>query len=106
MRRAARICARCVIRPCAPLRIAGAAGNRQIVAVGTQFDVRLDRHSVRVTLLEGKVRIKPAQSGRQPGRAAGYASAPQTTNATDQAPDDADSVLLIPGEQLLAEVDG
>jgi transmembrane sensor len=34
------------------------AGNRQIVAVGTQFDVRLDSRSVQVTLIEGKVRVE------------------------------------------------
>ncbi len=29
------------------------AGNRTIVAIGTEFDVRLDRRSVQVTLIEG-----------------------------------------------------
>jgi len=33
------------------------AGDREIVAVGTAFDVRLDASSVRVTLLEGKVEV-------------------------------------------------
>ncbi len=33
------------------------AGNRDIMAVGTAFDVRLDSQSVRVTLLEGKVNV-------------------------------------------------
>lgn len=42
------------------------AGDREIVAVGTAFDVRLDNSSVRVTLLEGQVNIdrdilKPGQ---------------------------------------------
>jgi transmembrane sensor len=31
--------------------------NREIVAVGTEFDVRLDATSVQVTLLEGKVNV-------------------------------------------------
>lgn len=34
------------------------AGNRQVLAVGTRFDVRLDAASVQVTLLEGKVRVE------------------------------------------------
>ena len=33
------------------------AGDRDIMAVGTAFDVRLDSQSVRVTLLEGKVNV-------------------------------------------------
>lgn len=33
------------------------AGDRQVLAVGTRFDVRLDSSSVQVTLLEGKVRV-------------------------------------------------
>jgi transmembrane sensor len=33
------------------------AGNRDIVAIGTAFDVRLDEKSVKVTLIEGKVRV-------------------------------------------------
>jgi transmembrane sensor len=34
------------------------AANRHIVAVGTQFDVRLDERSLQVTLVEGKVRVE------------------------------------------------
>jgi transmembrane sensor len=34
------------------------AGDRQVLAVGTRFDVRLDSTSVQVTLLEGKVRVE------------------------------------------------
>ena len=34
------------------------AGNRQVLALGTRFDVRLDSTSVQVTLLEGKVRVE------------------------------------------------
>ena len=35
------------------------AGSREVVAVGTAFDVRLTDQQVRVTLVEGKVRIVP-----------------------------------------------
>jgi transmembrane sensor len=38
------------------------AGSRQVTAVGTAFDVRLDRKQVRVTLIEGKVKVEPAKS--------------------------------------------
>jgi transmembrane sensor len=34
------------------------AGDRQVLAIGTRFDVRLDSTSVQVTLLEGKVRVE------------------------------------------------
>jgi transmembrane sensor len=33
------------------------AGSRQVVAVGTAFDVRLQDRQVKVTLVEGKVRV-------------------------------------------------
>jgi len=35
------------------------AGDRDIVAIGTAFDVRLERAALRVTLLEGKVAVAP-----------------------------------------------
>jgi ferric-dicitrate binding protein FerR (iron transport regulator) len=41
------------------------AANRQVVALGTAFDVRLDARSVRVTLLEGKVRVD-SREAREP----------------------------------------
>jgi transmembrane sensor len=44
------------------------AGSRQVVAVGTAFDVRLQDHQVKITLVEGKVRIVPA-SGSTSGSA-------------------------------------
>jgi transmembrane sensor len=42
------------------------AGDREITAIGTQFDVRLDAESVSVTLIEGKVQVledTPTASG-------------------------------------------
>jgi transmembrane sensor len=56
------------------------AGDREIVAVGTEFDVRLDADSVRVTLLEGRVEVE---------RSGPVSSRPQT---------------LDPGQQLVAEL--
>ena len=37
------------------------AGSRQVTALGTAFDVRLDGKEVRVTLIEGKVSVEPAR---------------------------------------------
>ena len=56
------------------------AADREITALGTQFDVRLDGTSVRVTLVEGKVKV----SGEQPQSAA----------------------YLMPGQQLIARIPG
>lgn len=50
------------------------AANRDIVAVGTEFDVRLDATSVQVTLLEGQVNVErsddndPAHQSLIPGQ--------------------------------------
>jgi len=33
------------------------AGNRQVIAVGTAFDVRMQERQIKVTLVEGKVRV-------------------------------------------------
>lgn len=57
------------------------AGDRRIIAVGTQFDVRLDTRSVQVTLIEGKVRVVE-----------GEASA------------GSNEILLTPGKQLVAKL--
>ena len=39
------------------------AGSREVVAVGTAFDVRLSERQLRVTLVTGKVRILPSPHG-------------------------------------------
>lgn len=58
------------------------AGDRDIVAVGTSFDVRLDSESVRVTLLEGKVNVDRSEPAVSQPRA------------------------LAPGQQLVARLQG
>jgi transmembrane sensor len=58
------------------------AANREIVAVGTAFDVRLSRTAVQVTLLEGKVTV-------------------DRKDLTDHKPDP-----LSPGERLTAQLAG
>lgn len=37
------------------------AGTRRVTAVGTAFDVRMDRGRVRVSLIEGRVTVDPVQ---------------------------------------------
>jgi transmembrane sensor len=56
------------------------AGDRCITAVGTQFDVRLDTARLRVTLIEGRVKVSEADLAQKP--------TPQT------------SMILTPGEEL------
>jgi transmembrane sensor len=63
------------------------AGDRQVLALGTRFDVRLDSRSVQVTLLEGKVRVE------QDARTAG---APISRLARE--------IELTPGMQLVARL--
>ncbi|HEX5776942.1 MAG TPA: FecR domain-containing protein, partial [Caulobacteraceae bacterium] len=49
----------------APFRVY--AGDRQITAVGTVFDVRLDGGKVKVALVEGAVRVAPVKPAASPG---------------------------------------
>lgn len=50
------------------------AGDKQIVALGTQFDVRFDRGELKVSLVEGKVAVEPvAAKPRAGGMAAAKA---------------------------------
>jgi len=60
------------------------AGDRCITAVGTQFDVRLDGARLRVTLIEGRVKVSEADLAPQ--------QAPQT------------NMILTPGEELDEQV--
>jgi transmembrane sensor len=65
-----------------------AAANHQVVAVGTEFEVRLDDSGkVRVALLQGRVRVEPI---------GGHHDA-----AADQS-----AAVMAPGEQLVASTDG
>jgi transmembrane sensor len=72
------------------------ASNRRLIAVGTAFDVRLDREQVKVTMLEGTVRVEPRQ--------------PTTPKTSDSATTLTGGVLpsepvttLTAGEQLIAD---
>lgn len=61
-----------------------AAANHEVVAIGTEFEVRLDGEKVRVALLQGRVRVEPIKGHRG-----------------------ADGVaFMAPGEQLVASSEG
>jgi len=55
------------------------AAGRTVVAVGTEFGVRLDRGGIAVTLIQGKVRVEAPINGRGDGRFSRYV---QTTELT------------------------
>lgn len=73
------------------------AGDRQVVAVGTLFDVRVDPRGVRVALIEGRVKVQRIIQARPAGAhtaAAGWQVAPGPV------------AILEPGEQLSSPADG
>ena len=72
------------------------AGDREITAIGTQFDVRLDAQSIRVTLIEGKVEVSQEFSG---------ASAPRSPEPHQSASPGGDGPLyLLPGQQYVGRL--
>jgi transmembrane sensor len=60
-----------------------AAANHEVVAVGTEFEVRLDGQKVRVALLQGRVRVQPIKPHGGPDT-------------------DKEVAFMAPGEQLVA----
>jgi transmembrane sensor len=67
------------------------AGSRQVIAVGTAFAVRLQDRQVRVTLVEGKVRVIPTAT-------------PGWQSASDRS--SAEPVMLVAGSALVADASG
>jgi len=51
--------------PDRPFRVL--AGSTQVVAVGTQFDVRLERDTTVVTVIEGRVAVRPSPMSEERG---------------------------------------
>jgi transmembrane sensor len=96
------------------------AGNREIVAIGTAFDVRVDAGYLRVTLIEGKVAVSTQSLLPESARsiASKLATPPVASGgpdlrrgSTQEAEVDAlahngagGEVLLAPGQQLIAPV--
>lgn len=72
------------------------AGNREIIALGTQFDVRFENQAVRVALLEGKVAVRPRNTPTQEEGDKPEAPAASSVPAA----------TLEPGEQLVTRTDG
>ena len=76
------------------------AGGRTVTALGTAFEVRVDKGALKVVLVEGRVRVesaKPLRKGPAESSAPAAASAPSAPMTTDMsagsqlvAPDDAD----------------
>ncbi len=64
-----------------------AAANHEVVAVGTEFEVRLDGEKVRVALLQGRVRVEPVAPRR------GTVARESVT-------------VMAPGQQLVASATG
>jgi transmembrane sensor len=97
------------------------AGDREILAIGTAFDVRRDATSVRVTLVEGRVAVSrepadpAASSGSHQMLAAQLASKSPPRNSSSNRPQTAPlptgnvesavvaEVFLEPGQQLFAQ---
>ena len=70
------------------------AGERRLVAVGTVFDVHLNEQQVKVTMVEGTVRVEPAIStpDKLPQKA---------VQSLDSAPPP--TILITAGEQLISD---
>jgi transmembrane sensor len=73
------------------------AGDRQITAIGTQFDVRLDAQSVSVTLIEGKVQVLEESPGTSGARRSG-------TPHSGDSPGSGMPLYLTPGQQYVARL--
>jgi len=65
------------------------AGNRQVIDVGTEFEVQLQGQKVSVALLEGRVQVQPI-----------------ATSARDHETPTQPVAILAPGEQLVAGAEG
>jgi transmembrane sensor len=74
------------------------AGDRDIVAVGTAFDVRLEAEALRVTLIEGRVAVRPRFSQVSESLAQPAAAGDAAPSALPKEP----GSVLAPGEQLVA----
>jgi transmembrane sensor len=95
------------------------AADREITAVGTQFDVRLDALSVRVTLIEGNVKVSTDYSGSTSQAGAAHSAfslasslrAPKPGASRDHDtppvdPSNTNTIYLTPGQQFVAHLPG
>lgn len=60
-----------------------AAAGRTVTALGTAFDVRIDRGELKVVLVEGKVRVEDAKPPAAPSAPASQRSKPTRTMTTE-----------------------
>lgn len=84
-----------------------AAASRRVIAVGTAFAVRMQAQQLRVTLLEGRVRVTGATIAPDAGAAVRTQSS-DTGSGRDMAttPDAAAPIELEPGSALIADAGG
>lgn len=80
-----------------------AAASRRVIAVGTAFAVRMQAQQLRVTLLEGRVRVTGAAITPAPATAARSAARPARGDAASGA---LAPIELEPGSALIADGDG
>jgi len=75
------------------------AQGRRFVAVGTAFDVRVDKARVQLTMLEGRVKVEPTEPAQR--SVEDHSASPTAgTSASPQAPQR--EVILVAGQQLVA----
>jgi transmembrane sensor len=53
------------------------AGSAEVIAVGTQFDVRLEHDSTLITVIEGRVAVGPSSTLEKPGMHSGQNPSPR-----------------------------
>jgi transmembrane sensor len=84
------------------------AGSRQVIAVGTAFDVRLQERVVKVTLVEGKVRVVRARSTavRTPDSTGARVGSATMVPPRTETVDSASTVTLEAGSVLIASEEG
>lgn len=75
------------------------ANHRRLVALGTAFDVRLDRAQVKVTMVEGSVRVERVPPLESEARA----RTSEVSSTVAQARSDSVITTLTAGEQLIAD---
>lgn len=66
-------------------------GDRQVIAVGTMFDVRIEPQGVRVALIDGRVKVQRVLQAPSPGAPSSVADSKGDTGAI---------AILEPGEEL------
>lgn len=75
------------------------AQDRRFVAVGTAFDVRVDRRRVQITMLEGRVKVEPVSAPPEARPTVGTASRRLARERPREPPAE---IVITAGQQLVA----